>query len=87
MKDISALTNITGNYLKTGNSPRFFVHVATYERKWATETSGDYTNRIQGIQSITDAIDAFGGMGTISAANVDVNLAVNVMPSTRSTVT
>jgi hypothetical protein len=72
MKDISALTNITGNYLKTGNSPRFFVHVATSERKWATATSGDYTNRIQGIQSITDGIDAFGGMGTVSTANVDI---------------
>ncbi len=72
MKDISALTNITGNYLKTGNSPRFFVHVATSERKWATAAANDYTNRIQGIQSITDQIDAFGGMGTVSAANVDV---------------
>ncbi len=72
MKDISALTNITGNYLKTGNSPRFFVHVATSERKWATATANDYTNRIQGIQSITDQIDPFGGMGTVSAANVDV---------------
>ena len=72
MKSISALTNITRNYLKTGNSPRFFVHVATSERKWATVAANSYTNRIQRVQSITDQIDAFGGMGTVSSASVDI---------------
>jgi hypothetical protein len=65
-------SNITDNYLKTGNRPRFFVHVAGSERKWATVAANNYTDRVRGVQSITDEIDPFGGMGTVSAANVDV---------------
>ncbi len=65
-------TNITSNYLLVGSSPRFFVYVANAGKKWGTVAADSYTNRLHRLQEITESIDPFGGMGSVSGVNVEV---------------
>ncbi len=65
-------TNVSSNYLKVGNSPRFFVHVSGSERKWGTAVITDYTNRLYRLQEIRESVEPFGGMGTVSGTNVEI---------------
>ena len=65
-------SNALSWYLKQGARPRVFLSIPGAGKYWSTDESGDFVEKIESIGRITNKIDAFGGMSSVSDCEVTI---------------